>query len=104
MQKGKRASPCFDGELTSLGWTERRNIHFDYRWVGGDAARAKADAAELASQKPDVIIANSTMSLATRRPGPTPDRVVDLKAAEPPHALELARIQDGKHLLREHGR
>ena len=26
------------------------------RWVGGDAARAKANAAELVSQKPDVII------------------------------------------------
>ena len=46
-----------------LGWSEGRNIHFDYRWTGGDAARAKADAAALVSQKPDVIIANSTLSL-----------------------------------------
>src|SRR5262249_18096586 len=46
--------------LSELGWTEGRNIHIDYRWVGGDATRAKANAAELVSQKPDVIVANST--------------------------------------------
>jgi putative tryptophan/tyrosine transport system substrate-binding protein len=50
--------------LNELGWTEGRNIHFDYRWAGGDTARAKAHAAELVSQKPDVIIANSTLSPA----------------------------------------
>ena len=50
-----------------LGWTEGRNINVDYRWLGGDAARAKADAAELVSQKPDVIIAASTLLLAAVR-------------------------------------
>ena len=53
--------------FTELGWTEGRNIHIDYRWVGGDATRAKANAAELVSQKPDVIIANTTLSLAAVR-------------------------------------
>jgi len=53
--------------LSELGWTEGRNIHIDYRWFGGDAARAKANAAELVSQKPDVIVANSTLSLTAVR-------------------------------------
>jgi putative ABC transport system substrate-binding protein len=53
--------------LSELGWTEGRNIHIDYRWVGGDEARAKTNAAELVSQKPDVIVANSTLSLAAVR-------------------------------------
>ena len=26
-----------------LGWVEGRNIHFDYRWARGDAARAKTE-------------------------------------------------------------
>jgi ABC-type glycerol-3-phosphate transport system substrate-binding protein len=60
-------SPYFGRDLTRLGWTEGGNINVDYRWVGGDAARAKASAAELVSQKPDVIIANSTLSLAAIR-------------------------------------
>jgi putative ABC transport system substrate-binding protein len=50
--------------LNELGWTEGRNIHFDYRWAGGDAARAKAHAAGLVGQKPDLIVANSTLALA----------------------------------------
>jgi putative tryptophan/tyrosine transport system substrate-binding protein len=53
--------------FSELGWTDGRNIHIDYRWVGGDAAKAKANAAELVSQKPDVIIANTTLSLAAVR-------------------------------------
>jgi putative tryptophan/tyrosine transport system substrate-binding protein len=52
---------------SELGWTEGRNIHIDYRWAGGDAARAKANAKELVSEKPDVIVANSTLSLAAVR-------------------------------------
>jgi putative tryptophan/tyrosine transport system substrate-binding protein len=61
-----RAASLREG-FSELGWTEGRNIHVDYRWVGGDAARAKVNAAELVSQKPDVIIANTTLSLAAVR-------------------------------------
>jgi putative ABC transport system substrate-binding protein len=46
-----------------LGWTEDRNVHFDFWWTHGDPIRAKASAAELVSQKPDLVIANSTLSL-----------------------------------------
>src|SRR5262245_17533556 len=54
--------------LRELGWTEGRNIQIDYRWTAGDAGRAKTYAAELVKSKPDVIIANSTLSLmATSR-------------------------------------
>jgi putative ABC transport system substrate-binding protein len=50
--------------LSELGWSEGRNIRIDYRWASGDAARAKADAAQLVSRKPDVIVATGTISLA----------------------------------------
>jgi putative tryptophan/tyrosine transport system substrate-binding protein len=53
--------------LGELGWTEGRNIHFEYGWAGGDAARAKAYAAELVSVAPDVIVANSTLCLKAVR-------------------------------------
>jgi putative tryptophan/tyrosine transport system substrate-binding protein len=49
--------------FNELGWVEGRNIHFDYRWAAGDQARAKAAAVALVNQKPDVIVANSTMCL-----------------------------------------
>jgi putative ABC transport system substrate-binding protein len=50
--------------LSELGWSDGRNIRIDYRWAGGDAAQAKAAAAQLVSRKPDVIIATGTISLA----------------------------------------
>jgi len=65
--EGQRRVDLLRQGLRELGWTEGRNINFDYRWVGGDAARAKNNAAELVKQKPDVIIANSTLSLAAVR-------------------------------------
>src|SRR5215813_1523352 len=64
---GQRRVDLLRQGLREFGWTEGRNIKVDYRWVGGDAARAKNNAAELVSQKPDVIIANSTLSLAAVR-------------------------------------
>jgi putative ABC transport system substrate-binding protein len=65
--EGRALLGSFRQGLSELGWTEGHNIHIDYRWVGGDAARAKANAAELVSQKPDVIVANSTLSLSAVR-------------------------------------
>jgi putative ABC transport system substrate-binding protein len=53
--------------FAELGWIENRNIRFDFRWIGGDATRAKVSAAELVSQKSDVIIANSTLSLVAAK-------------------------------------
>jgi putative ABC transport system substrate-binding protein len=49
--------------LGELGWSDGRNLQIDFRWSGGDAARAKAYAAELVRLTPDVIIANSTLCL-----------------------------------------
>jgi putative ABC transport system substrate-binding protein len=53
--------------LSELGWTERRNIEFHYRWAGGDPVRARTYAAELVRLMPDVIIASSTMCLRAVR-------------------------------------
>jgi putative ABC transport system substrate-binding protein len=57
-----RASVLRKG-LADIGWTEDRNIHIDYRWIGGDAVHARAYAGELVGLTPDVIVANSTLSL-----------------------------------------
>ena len=65
--EGLARAALFRQGLSELGWTEGRNIHVDYRWIGGDADRAKDNAAELVSQKPDVIVTNSTLSLAAVR-------------------------------------
>lgn len=68
---------------SQLGWTENRNIHFDFRWTHGDPIRAKADAAELVSQKPDLIIANSTLSLIAVRKETSTIPILFLVVADP---------------------
>jgi putative ABC transport system substrate-binding protein len=69
--------------LKELGWTEGRNIHIDYRWAGGDAALAKADAAEMVSQKPEVIVANGTLLLAAVRNKTSTIPIVFVVVADP---------------------
>ena len=67
IRSGERARLCFGRDLASSVGPRGGNVHIDYRWVGGDEARAKANAAEPVSQKPDVIVANSTLLLAAVR-------------------------------------
>jgi putative tryptophan/tyrosine transport system substrate-binding protein len=81
--EGRKRVDLLRQGLRELGWTEGRNINFDYRWVGGDAARAKTNAAELVSQRPDVIIAHSTLSLAAVRNETTTIPIVFLLVADP---------------------
>jgi putative tryptophan/tyrosine transport system substrate-binding protein len=65
--EGKARAASLRQGLSELGWIEGRNIRIDYQWGSGDAERAKILAAELVSQKPDVIIATTTLSLAAVR-------------------------------------
>jgi putative ABC transport system substrate-binding protein len=53
--------------LLELGWIEGRNVRIDYRWTGGDAARARTYAAELVELSPDVIVAQTPPVIAAMR-------------------------------------
>jgi len=46
-----------------LGWTDGRNIRFDYRWGAGDAENIRKYAAELVAIAPDVILASGTATV-----------------------------------------
>lgn len=50
----------FHGALTSLGWTEGRNIKFDNRWTGDDAALMQKETAELIASRPDLILSSGS--------------------------------------------
>src|SRR5262245_53226061 len=50
--------------LQRLGWTDGRNMRFEYRWSAGDAALEKAYAAELVRLKPDMIVVAGWTGLA----------------------------------------
>jgi putative ABC transport system substrate-binding protein len=50
----------FQQGLAEAGWREGREISFEVRWGGADAARIDAYALELVKLKPDVILATNT--------------------------------------------
>jgi putative ABC transport system substrate-binding protein len=50
-------------ELRHLGWTDGRNIRFDYRHGSGDVENTRKYAAELVALAPDVILASGTAAV-----------------------------------------
>jgi putative ABC transport system substrate-binding protein len=60
---GQIRSAAFLQELQHLGWTDGRNIRFDYRWGAGDAENIRKYAAELVALAPDVILASGTATV-----------------------------------------
>src|SRR5262249_48470199 len=56
---------AFTKALEQLGWTDGRNVRFDYRWSGGNADVIRRQAAELVALAPDVIL--TAGSQATER-------------------------------------
>jgi putative ABC transport system substrate-binding protein len=49
---------AFRRGLQELGWTEERNVQFDYRWPSVDPPRILAHAAEIVELAPDVIVSS----------------------------------------------
>src|ERR1051325_8451800 len=54
---------AFAERLQELGWTVGGNLQIDYRWSYGNAERLRANAAELISLTPDVVLATSGVSI-----------------------------------------
>jgi putative ABC transport system substrate-binding protein len=52
-----RRLAAFKQALQDLGWTDGRNVRFDYRWGPADADRYRRYAADLLALAPDVILA-----------------------------------------------
>lgn len=55
---------AFRQGLSKLGWVEGRNIEIEYRFAAGSPEKMLANAAELASLKPEVILVNGAPALA----------------------------------------
>jgi len=55
---------AFRESLQKLGWSEGRNVRFDYRWAGDDPERMRVYAAELVSLAPGVILSSTNQATA----------------------------------------
>ena len=53
----------FRQALQKLGWTEGRNVRSDYRWGDANPGRIRAQAIELVSLNPDVILVSTSLAL-----------------------------------------
>jgi putative tryptophan/tyrosine transport system substrate-binding protein len=53
----------FQQELRELGWTDGRNVRFDYRWAAGNPDRIRSYAAELVALAPDVILTEASSTV-----------------------------------------
>src|SRR5262245_54166324 len=54
---------AFRQTLKKLGWSDGRNVRFDYRWGNADPWRIRAHAKELVSLDPDVILVSTALAL-----------------------------------------
>src|SRR5262249_23466005 len=55
---------AFKNALSSLGWSDGRNIQVDYRFGGADVGRIQDLAKELVSLQPDLIFGSTTPVIA----------------------------------------
>jgi putative tryptophan/tyrosine transport system substrate-binding protein len=55
---------AFQQALREFGWTDGRNMRFDYRWAAGNPDRIYSYAAELVALAPDVILALASAPVA----------------------------------------
>jgi putative ABC transport system substrate-binding protein len=63
--EGQARIAAFLQGLRQLGWTDGRNVRFDYSWGMGDADRIRKHAVELVALAPDVILTTGTATLGS---------------------------------------
>jgi putative ABC transport system substrate-binding protein len=56
---------AFAQRLRELGWIDGRNVRLDIRWGSGDDERNRRYASELVALAPDVILADTSQTVAT---------------------------------------
>ena len=73
----------FHDDLEKLGWVEGKNLRIEVRFGGGDARRLAVLAGELARLKPDVMVGQSTPSVAALKSATREIPIVMGTAADP---------------------
>src|SRR5262245_53929588 len=78
--------------LEQRGWIEGRNLKIDYRWAGGDAARARQYAAELLASKPDLILAGGPLTAGTLQQATNTVPIIFVAVVDPVGAGYVASL------------
>jgi putative ABC transport system substrate-binding protein len=75
-----------------LGWTDGRNVRMDLREGGGDSTRIRGLAQELVGQKPDIILAQSTLATAALQQETPTIPIVFVSVSDPVAQRIVARL------------
>jgi putative tryptophan/tyrosine transport system substrate-binding protein len=62
--EGRSRVAAFVQGLEQLGWRQGHNLRIDVRWGGYDVDRIRRYATELVASRPDVILANTSVTVA----------------------------------------
>jgi putative ABC transport system substrate-binding protein len=96
---GQTRIAAFRSTLQRLGWSEDRNIRFDFRWNGGDTANAKIMAADLVQSAPDAIVVAGDPELTQLHKLPSTIPIVFTQVSEPVDSGFVASLaQPGGHI------
>jgi putative tryptophan/tyrosine transport system substrate-binding protein len=80
---GQARVATFRNTLQGLGWSDDRNIRFDYRWSGGSTANLKTLAADLVQSAPDAIVVAGDPALTELHKVPSIIPIVFTQVSEP---------------------
>src|SRR5262245_1899548 len=81
--EGQRQAAALREGLAAMGWVSGHNLAIDYRWHAGEAGQAQVLAKELSELRPDVLVANTTPSLAALRQQTGTIPIVFIGVADP---------------------
>jgi putative ABC transport system substrate-binding protein len=73
----------FRTTLQGLGWSDNRNVRFDYRWGNGNTANIKTLAADLLQSAPDAIVVAGDPAMAQLIKLPNTIPIVFTQVSEP---------------------
>jgi putative ABC transport system substrate-binding protein len=82
-QAGQMRIAAFRDTLQQLGWSDGRNIRFEYRWSGGNVANARTLAANLVDSAPDAIVVAGDPALTQLHKLPSAIPIVFTQVSEP---------------------
>jgi putative ABC transport system substrate-binding protein len=98
-QAGQARIAAFRNTLQQLGWSDGRNIQFEYRWSGGNAANAKTLAADLVESAPDAIVVAGDPALTQLHKLPSAIPIVFTQVSEPVDSGFVASLaRPGSHI------
>jgi ABC-type uncharacterized transport system substrate-binding protein len=81
--EAQRQAAALRRGLAALGWVGGQNVEVVYRWHAGDTSQAQAFAKELVELRPDVLVPNTTPSLAAMQQATSTIPIIFIGVADP---------------------